>query len=100
MANNKVTKKPGAGEGSGKMTKREELLKLLPPRKRITELKDYQQECLAAIAELPEGSKALTVLPTGTGKTVTFSKIEEPGRILILSAGKEIVFNALKYYPN
>ena len=40
------------------------------------------------------------MLPTGTGKTVTFSNIEEPGRILILSAGKEIVFNALKYYPN
>lgn len=85
---------------TGKLTKKEELLRLLPPRKVITELKDYQKECLAAIAELPEGAKALVVMPTGTGKTVTFSNIEEKGRILIISAGKEIVFNALKYYPN
>jgi superfamily II DNA or RNA helicase len=37
-------------------------------------------------------------MATGLGKTVTFSRIDRPGRMLILSHREELVRQPLKYF--
>lgn len=68
------------------------------------ELRDYQEEALAAISQkLQEGiNRQLVVLPTGTGKTVIFSNLPEilklqqgkNPRILILAHREELLLQA------
>ena len=55
----------------------------------MIELRDYQQECLAAIqSSAARGVKRqLVALPTGTGKTVIFSQMPER----IIQQGKRVM---------
>ena len=61
------------------------------------ELRDYQKECIDSIEKAGAGSH-LIVLPTGTGKTMTFSHIPRKGRVLILSHRDELVHQPIRYY--
>lgn len=63
------------------------------------ELRPYQKECVDLINNLPDGSKGIIMLPTGTGKTVVFTSIDRAGRMLILSHRDELVRQPLKYFP-
>lgn len=60
-------------------------------------LRPYQQECVDIINNIEPGSY-LTVMATGLGKTATFSQIERPGRMLILSHREELVHQPEKYF--
>ena len=60
-------------------------------------LRDYQQECVDIINNAEAGNH-LVVLPTGSGKTVIFSHINRPGRMLILSHREELVHQPEKYF--
>ncbi len=67
-------------------------------------LRDYQVECKeAALAALENGRSALTVMPTGTGKTQVFLSIAEeylkrfPGkRVLVVAHREELIFQPAK----
>lgn len=63
------------------------------------ELRDYQNECLAAIQEAGAGNY-LSVMATGLGKTVTFTHIPLPDgkRMLIISHRQELVHQPEKYF--
>ncbi len=63
----------------------------------LMELRDYQKECVDIINGLDPGSY-LVVMATGLGKTVTFSRINRRGRVLILSHREELVYQPKKYY--
>lgn len=60
-------------------------------------LRPYQLECVNKIDSLDPGSY-LSVLATGLGKTVIFSHIKRPGRMLILSHREELVWQPKKYF--
>lgn len=82
------------------MTPRE-LLDYLVPQSKLFPLYDYQLECIEAIRNLPAMAKALIVMATGLGKTITFTYLASQlgiGKVLILSRGKSIVLNAIKYF--
>jgi len=59
------------------------------------ELRPYQQECLASI---PESGAFLVDMATGLGKSLTFSRIQRRGRMLILSHRDELVRQPAKYF--
>ena len=61
------------------------------------QLRDYQQECIKIINQLPPGAY-LSQMATGLGKTVTFANIRRRGRTLILSHREELVRQPEKYY--
>lgn len=61
------------------------------------QLRDYQQECVDIINNLPPGAY-LAQMATGLGKTATFTNIPRKGRILILSHREELVKQPLKYF--
>lgn len=63
----------------------------------MTELRDYQQECVDLIDGMNGGS-ALVCMATGLGKTVVFSHIKRRGRVLIISHREELVRQPIKYY--
>jgi superfamily II DNA or RNA helicase len=58
-------------------------------------LRDYQQECINSI---PTEGSYLIQMATGLGKTVTFSRIQRNGRMLILSHREELVKQPRKYF--
>lgn len=63
-------------------------------------LRDYQRECLDAIASYHQegGRRALVALPTGTGKTVLFAqfpKLFPSGRVLVLAHREELLDQAV-----
>ena len=60
-------------------------------------LRDYQQECVDAIAKAGAG-RHLVVMATGLGKTVTFAAIPRTGRTLLLSHRDELVRQPEKYF--
>jgi len=60
-------------------------------------LRDYQQEVINLIDNLDPG-RYLVVLPTGTGKTVTFANAKRQGKMLILSHREELVVQPKKYF--
>ena len=62
-----------------------------------TNLRYYQKEVIDKI-EACNGGSHLVVLPVGSGKTVTFSRIPRHGRVLILSHRDELVHQPEKYY--
>ncbi len=64
------------------------------------ELRDYQKDCLAAIASRGSGNW-LCQLATGLGKTVIFANLPRSrfSRTLILSHREELVRQPLRYYP-
>lgn len=64
------------------------------------ELRPYQQECVDIVRNLPDGSKALIVMATALGKTVTFSQFPRKGRMLILSHRDELVRQPEKYFSD
>lgn len=61
------------------------------------ELREYQEECIGIIDNLQSGAY-LVQMPTGCGKTVTFTSIKRKGRVLILSHREELVKQPVKYY--
>ena len=61
-------------------------------------LRDYQQECVDTVNALPDGSRAVVVLATGLGKTVTASRFAFHGRMLWLSHRDELVRQPEKYF--
>ena len=61
------------------------------------QLRDYQKECIAAIEAQPPGAY-LIQMPTGSGKTATFTSIPRKGKVLILSHREELVRQPLRYY--
>ena len=60
-------------------------------------LRPYQSECISAIQSMPPGSY-LCQMPTGCGKTATFTNIPRQGRVLILAHREELVRQPAKYY--
>jgi ATP-dependent helicase IRC3 len=62
-------------------------------------LRDYQTECLDAIAAAESRGvrRQLVVLPTGTGKTIVFSSLisMRPGRALVLAHRDELIEHAV-----
>ena len=54
------------------------------------QLRDYQQECIDIIESKPSGSY-LVQMPTGCGKTATFTHIPRHGRVLVLAHREELV---------
>jgi len=64
----------------------------------LMKLRPYQQSAVAAVeAEWREHKSTLIVLPTGTGKTVTFAEIIRrafPRRALVLAHREELIFQA------
>lgn len=61
------------------------------------QLRDYQQECIRTIESKPPGSY-LIQMPTGCGKTATFTHIPRHGRVLVLAHREELVRQPAKYY--
>lgn len=61
------------------------------------ELRPYQKECLAAIEAQPPGAY-LCQMPTGCGKTATFTHIPRQGQVLVLAHRDELVHQPAKYY--
>lgn len=64
---------------------------------RKIQLRDYQQECIAAIEAQPPGAY-LVQMPTGSGKTATFTHIPRHGRVLVLAHREELIRQPAKYY--
>lgn len=79
--------------------KREALEQLLPAKRKKVDLRGYQIDCIDILDSRPHGSRDLVVMPTGCGKTATFTKLPRHGKILILSSGNEVVVNPLEYFP-
>ena len=61
------------------------------------ELRPYQQECISIIESKPPGSY-LVQMPTGCGKTATFTHIPRHGRVLVLAHREELVRQPARYY--
>lgn len=61
------------------------------------QLRDYQQECISTIESKPPGSY-LVQMPTGCGKTATFTHIPRHGRVLVLAHREELVRQPARYY--
>lgn len=61
------------------------------------QLRNYQRECINIIEAQPPGAY-LIQMPTGSGKTATFTSIPRHGKVLILSHREELVRQPLKYY--
>lgn len=61
------------------------------------QLRDYQQECIDIIQAKPSGAY-LVQMPTGCGKTATFTHIPRNGRTLVLAHREELVRQPAKYY--
>lgn len=61
------------------------------------QLRNYQQECISIIESKPPGSY-LVQMPTGCGKTATFTHIPRHGRVLVLAHREELVRQPAKYY--
>lgn len=61
------------------------------------QLRDYQQECISIIESKPPGSY-LVQMPTGAGKTATFTHIPRHGRVLVLAHREELVRQPARYY--
>ncbi|MDJ1498983.1 DEAD/DEAH box helicase family protein, partial [Cytophagaceae bacterium DM2B3-1] len=75
----------------------------LPKNKSLLALRDYQEECIAKLNEKHKSGKRRVILclPTGAGKTVTFSEISRRalevmnrGRVLILTDRIELLHQA------
>ena len=60
-------------------------------------LRDYQQECIDIIEAKPSGSY-LVQMPTGCGKTATFTHIPRHGRTLVLAHREELIRQPARYY--
>jgi superfamily II DNA or RNA helicase len=72
-------------------------LKTPPPRFSRPVPRHYQEEARAAIMETWDAYQStLLVLPTGTGKTVTFCDVASrvAGRVMILAHREELIFQA------
>ena len=68
------------------------------PQEAITiQLRDYQKECISIIESKPSGSY-LCQMPTGCGKTATFTHIPRHGRVLVLAHREELVKQPARYY--
>lgn len=76
-----------------------QLSHILPQQEVETiQLRDYQQECISIIQQKPAGSY-LVQMPTGCGKTATFTHIpRNGGRILVLAHREELVRQPARYY--
>lgn len=61
------------------------------------ELRHYQKECISII-ESKEPGAYLCQMPTGCGKTATFTHIPRHGHILVLAHREELVRQPAKYY--
>lgn len=62
------------------------------------ELRDYQKECIRTIEAQAPGAY-LCQMPTGCGKTATFTHIpRNGGRVLVLAHREELVRQPAKYY--
>lgn len=62
------------------------------------ELRDYQKECISIIETKPPGAY-LCQMPTGCGKTATFTHIpRNGGRVLVLAHREELVRQPARYY--
>lgn len=62
------------------------------------ELRDYQKECIGIIEAKPPGAY-LCQMPTGCGKTATFTHIpRHGGRVLVLAHREELVRQPARYY--
>ena len=59
--------------------------------------RDYQQECIDLVDNLPPG-RYLVQMATGLGKTYTFTHLKRTGRTLILSHREELVRQPLHWY--
>jgi superfamily II DNA or RNA helicase len=61
-------------------------------------LRDYQEKCVESIyGDWNSGNSTLSVLPTGTGKTVIFGNVIDRwkgGRVLVLAHREELIFQA------
>ena len=78
----------------------EKLKELIPPRKLDLQLFEHQKKCIDILESQPPGSRSLVTMATGLGKTGCFTHIPDHGeKTLIVSLGREIVFNPLQYYP-
>lgn len=66
-------------------------------KKEIKELRPYQKECIELLNQTPSGHHLIS-LATGLGKTVIMSRLERPGRTLILSHRDELVRQPEKYF--
>lgn len=64
---------------------------------KIIQLRDYQAECISTIMAKPPGSY-LVQMPTGCGKTATFTHIPRKGRVLVLAHREELVRQPARYY--
>lgn len=60
-------------------------------------LRGYQQECISIIESKPSGAY-LCQMPTGCGKTATFTHIPRHGRVLVLAHREELVRQPARYY--
>ncbi|MGM9775904.1 MAG: DEAD/DEAH box helicase [Candidatus Coprenecus sp.] len=81
------------------MTPAQRRLSKLYQKRPAFELRPYQNDCIQAITSQPIGSKMLVVMATGLGKTATFTHIPRQGKkMLIITAGKELVTNPLGYF--
>lgn len=60
-------------------------------------LRDYQKECISIIESKPPGAY-LCQMPTGAGKTATFTHIPRHGRVLVLAHREELVRQPSRYY--
>ena len=68
------------------------------PQGENMELRDYQKECIGIIEAKPPGAY-LCQMPTGCGKTATFTHIpRNGGRVLVLAHREELVRQPAKYY--
>lgn len=61
------------------------------------QLRNYQQECIEKIQSKPPGAY-LCQMPTGCGKTATFTHIPRQGRVLVLAHREELVRQPARYY--
>jgi superfamily II DNA or RNA helicase len=63
----------------------------------VTLLRPYQREAVAAVEnDLPSWRRVLVVMPTGTGKTITFAEnirlaVERGERVLVLAHRRELI---------
>ena len=63
----------------------------------MIQLRPYQQECISTIESKPPGAY-LCQMPTGCGKTATFTHIPRHGRVLVLAHREELVRQPARYY--
>lgn len=60
-------------------------------------LRPYQQECVDKCNSVKSGSH-LIQMATGLGKTVVFSRLNRPGRTLVLAHREELIDQPVKYF--